>query len=52
MSKSKLAIFSIIALLLLSLTISVVAAQDPYPTSETRHVTIDTDGTATVIEAT
>ena len=49
MSKSKLGVFSIIALLLLSLTVSMAAAQ--YETQKTTHVTIDTDGTTTVIEA-
>ena len=51
MSKSKLGVFSIIALLLVSLTISVAAAQDPYPTIIVRPILIDNDGSTTMIEA-
>jgi hypothetical protein len=49
MSKSKLGVFSIIVLLLLSFTISLVAAQ--YTPSKTTNFNIGIDGTRTVSES-
>ena len=47
-SKSKLGLISIIALLLLSLSVSLVNAQ--YETPKTADVAIDSDGTCTIID--
>ena len=48
-SKSKLLVISVIAVLLLSLSLSLVAAQ--YTTEQTTNVTIDSDGTFTGSES-
>jgi len=51
LNRTKFGVFSIIALLLISMSISLVAAQTAYTTQKTTDVTVGSDGTFTATES-